>query len=222
MPQEKNKLYWNILDKKRISLLPKLKFLKDAGFYLAGGTALALQIKHRTSVDFDFYSENDFDSQKIHQLFQSQNSKKLLVDTITENTLIIEIDNISISLFTYKYPLLKPFIISEELQLASLEDIAAMKLIAIIQRGVKRDFIDLYFLSQRFNLEKIMNLTKTKYAGFNKYLACQALAYFKDAEDDKKQKREMEMIIPAKWEDIKKYFLQNVHALKTQWAQYEK
>ncbi|MEW6089201.1 MAG: nucleotidyl transferase AbiEii/AbiGii toxin family protein [bacterium] len=221
MAQKKLKLHWEILDKKRIDLLPKLKFLKDAGFYLAGGTALALQIKHRTSVDFDFYSENDFDSQKIHQLFQSQNSKKLLVDTITENTLIIEIDNISISLFTYKYPLLKPFIISDELQLASLEDIAAMKLIAIIQRGVKRDFIDLYFLSQIFGLGKIMNLTNKKYAGFNKYLACQALVYFKDAEDDKKQKREIEMIAPIEWEDVKKYFLQEVNKLKAQWAQNE-
>lgn len=218
MTRKKATLYWEILDKKRIALLPKLRFLKDAGFYLAGGTALALQIKHRTSVDFDFYSENDFDSQKIHQLFQSQNSSKLLVDTITENTLIVEIDNISISLFTYKYPMIKPFIISDELRLASLEDIAAMKLIAIIQRGVKRDFIDLYFLSMLFGLGKIINLTNKKYAGFNKYLSCQALAYFNDAEDDKKQKRELKMITPVKWEDVKKYFLHEVNKLKTQWA----
>lgn len=217
MTREKTELHWEILDKKRIALLPKLKFLKDAGFYLGGGTALALQIKHRTSVDFDFYNENDFDSQKIHQLFQLQNSNKLLVDTITENTLIIEIDNISISLFTYKYSMLKPFIITGELQLASLEDIAAMKLIAIIQRGVKRDFIDLYFLSLLFGLKGIMDLTNKKYAGFNKYLSCQALVYFKDAEDDKKQKREMEMVTPVKWEDVKKYFLQEVNKLKTQW-----
>ena len=53
-----------------------------------------------------------------------------------------------------------------------MEDIAAMKLIAIIQRGLKRDFIDLYFLGRSLGLEKIMSLTEIKYAGFNRYLAC--------------------------------------------------
>jgi hypothetical protein len=55
-----HKLHWDILGKKRLALLPKLKFLKGAGFYLAGGTALALQIGHRTSVGFDFYIQKRF------------------------------------------------------------------------------------------------------------------------------------------------------------------
>lgn len=134
---------------------------------------------------------------------------------MAENTLILEINTIGLSFFTYAYPLVKPLIISEHLNLASLEDIAAMKLIAIVQRGVKRDFVDLYFLSELLGLEKIMNLTKKKYPGFNKYFAYQALVYFKDAEE--KQTREIETLASFKWEDIKKYFEIQVMQLKRKW-----
>lgn len=216
----KLKLHWDIFDKKRLALLPKLKFLKSEGFYLAGGTALALQIKHRISVDFDFYNQSKFDSAKIYQMFQAQKSTKLLLNTILKDTLILEINNIGISLFTYNYLLLKPPFVSNYLNIASLEDIAAMKLIAIIQRGVKRDFIDLYFLSNILGLEKIADLTKKKYPGFNRYLACQALVYFQDAE--KKQAREMEMFKPPEWKKVKKYFTSEVANLKRKWSQNEK
>ena len=115
--------------------------------------------------------------------------------------------------------MLKPFVISEYLNIASREDIAAMKLIAIIQRGIKRDFVDLYFLSQLFGLERIMDLTKKKYPGFNKYLACQALVYFKDAEETKT--REIEMLKPLGWEDVQRYFVSEVTQLKRKWNRYE-
>ncbi|RKY40602.1 MAG: hypothetical protein DRP81_09195, partial [Candidatus Omnitrophota bacterium] len=58
-------MYWSILDKKQREILKKIGFLKKYGFYLAGGTALALQINHRTSLDFDFYTEKKFDSRKL-------------------------------------------------------------------------------------------------------------------------------------------------------------
>jgi len=217
---ERTNLQWDILDKKRRALLPGLKFLKNRSFYLAGGTALALQIGHRISVDFDFYNQNKFNPAKIYQDFQAQKPGKILLGNTAENTLFLEINNIAVSFFTYSYPLLKPLITSENLNIASLEDIAAMKLIAIIQRGVKRDFIDLYFLSQIFGLEKIMNLTKKKYAGFNKYLACQALVYFKDAQGE--QAAEVELIKPLSWEKVKKYLEAEVGQVKRRWNPHEK
>src|SRR3989338_5215683 len=103
-----NQLQWNILDKQRLALLPKLEFLKNKGFYLAGGTALALQIGHRISVDFDFYNRDGFDSNKIYQKFQKQKPIKLLLDTTAEDTLILEVNDIGISLFGYNYLLVKP------------------------------------------------------------------------------------------------------------------
>jgi len=131
----------------------------------------------------------------------------------------LEIDNVGVSLFTYNYPALKSILESEYLNIASLEDIAAMKLIAIIQRGVKRDFIDLYFLSRLLGLEQIMDLTKKKYPGFNRYLASQALVYFADAEAP--QKRETRMIESVEWKDIKKYLEAEVMRLKKQWSKNE-
>jgi hypothetical protein len=212
-------LVCDILSRGRRDLLPKLKFLKNSGFYLAGGTALALQIGHRISVDFDFYNQNNFSPNKIYQVFQAQKPSKILLGNTAENTLILEINDIAISLFTYDYPLLKPLITSENLNIASLEDIAAMKLVAIIQRGVKRDFIDLYFLTQIFGLEKIMSLTKKKYAGFNKYLACQALVYFKDAQGDRAE--EVALTKPVTWEKVKKYLEAEVGQVKRKWSKHE-
>ena len=66
----KSELHWDILGKKKVAVLPKLKFLKDRGFYLAGGTALALQIGHRLSADLDFCNPGIFDSEKILDEFQ--------------------------------------------------------------------------------------------------------------------------------------------------------
>lgn len=59
-------MFYNILDQKRLALLPLFKSFKE-GFYLAGGTALALQIGHRDSVDFDFFSEEDIDTKELFE-----------------------------------------------------------------------------------------------------------------------------------------------------------
>jgi len=199
---KRTKLYWEILDKKRTTVLPNLKFLKDAGFYLAGGTALALQIKHRVSVDFDFYNQREFDSEALLEDFQETSNKIILIQK-AKDTLIVKIRGIEASLFTYRYRLIKPTIETKFLYLASLEDIAAMKLITIIQRGIKRDFIDFYFLIKRFGLKKIFQMTQKKYPPFNKYLGLQAIAYFDDA--DKSVSAEITMLEPVNWQDIKDF-----------------
>lgn len=196
-------LHWDIFDKKRLALLPKLVFLKSAGFYLAGGTALALQIRHRKSLDFDFYNPQIFDSEKILSTFQ-KNSKDVILIQKAENTLIAKMEGIEISLFTYPYKLLKKLIETQYLNLASIEDIAAMKLIAIIQRGIRRDFTDLYFLIKLLGLKKIFQLTEEKYPPFNKYLGLQALTYFGDAEKES-LKRKVVLFQPATWNEIKKF-----------------
>ncbi len=154
---------------------------------MAGGTGIALQIKHRTSIDFDFYIPKEFDAAKIYRQFQEQKPKKILLDTMAKDTLLLELNDIGISLFTYPYPLLKILTESDYFNLASLEDIAAMKMIAIIQRGIRRDFVDLYFLIEKVGLEKIFRFAKKKYPGFNEYLALQALACFGDAEVEDKE-----------------------------------
>lgn len=194
---------FDILDKKRRTLLSRLAFLKTHNFYLAGGTALALQLAHRVSVDFDFYRKQEFDSQKIFQEFQEHFGRDDLVQIhIDKGFLSLSINNIELSFFLYKYPLVKPLIKTEYVNLASPEDIGAMKIIAISQRGLRRDFIDIYFLLQKFTLNKLLNVAEKKYKGFNKYLALRGLIYFKDADKDRGARVKLLKFVP--WARVKK------------------
>ncbi len=194
--------YQNILTKSQKDLLPKLKFLKDNEFYLAGGTGLALQLGHRTSADFDFYSQKSFNPQKL--VFQIERSlKPVKVVQIQEDTLILKYKDIIISLFLYPYPLLKPLLDLDWVSVAALEDIAAMKLVAITQRGTKRDFIDLYYLIKKLGLVQILELSKQKYKEFNQYLALQALLYFSDADKENLSVREIRSKKRLNWDEVK-------------------
>lgn len=95
--------------------------------------------------------------------------------------------------------------------LASLEDIAAMKIIAISQRGKRRDFIDIYFLIEIFGLKKIIDITIKKYPMFNIYVGLQGLVYFKDADDDIKK---ISLLKNLDWEEVKSYILKEVNKVK--------
>ncbi len=201
-----------ILDKKRIGLLKKLGFIEKYGFYLAGGTALALQIGHRDSLDFDFYTEKKFDSQKLREEFDKR-FEKVQEIYIAEGTLGLEVDGIGVSFFKYPYPLIRPLEKMESICLASKEDIAAMKIIAISQRGKRRDFVDIYFLITEFGLEKIIEFVKEKYPMFNIYVGLQGLVYFKDADEDPEKGR-FRLLKEVEWEGVKDYILKETNKIK--------
>jgi hypothetical protein len=207
-----SKLYFSILPKPQIKLLKKLGFLKKYGFYLAGGTALALQIGHRTSLDFDFYTQKNFDSRRLREEFEEK-FKKVEEIYIAEDTLGLSVDNIGVSFFRYPYKLIKPLKEIEGIKIAALEDIAAMKILAISQRGRRRDFIDIYFLIKKFGLKKIMKFVKKKYPMFNIYLGLQGLIYFKDAEEDPEKGR-FKLIKDVSWRELKKFILKEVFEYK--------
>ncbi len=147
-------MFYHILDKNRLQIISKFKnFKKD--FYLAGGTALALQIGHRDSIDFDFFTEKDIDQKKLFaEIKQIFKKSKILKVQEEKNTLTVILDEkIKLSFFTYKYKLIKKLIQTESLNLASIEDIACMKLAAITSRAVNKDYIDLYFILQNIKLK---------------------------------------------------------------------
>jgi predicted nucleotidyltransferase component of viral defense system len=179
---------------------------------LAGGTALALYIGHRVSIDFDFYTPEGFDSQKILRKFEKSKIAVNLIQT-QEDTLIFKANGIEISLFTYPYRLAMPLTKAEYLDMASLEDIAAMKIVAIIQRGIRRDFIDLYFLIKLLGLKKIFRACEKKYLSFNKYLALQALTYYDDA-DKAASGQNLAMLKRVSWEETKKFITASVKEFK--------
>ena len=206
-------MFLEVLDKKRKKLLSQLIFLRKYGFYMAGGTALALQLGHRTSLDFDFYTEKKFDNEKLlRELGKRFKDIKLIQNP--EQTLIVKINRKEISFFHYPYPLIYSLVRNKEIPpLASKKDIAATKVMAIIQRGTKRDFIDIYFLIKEFGLKEIFEIANKKYPSFNKYLALQALTYFEDAEKEKK-KRKVTYIKEVNWPKIKDFLIKTVSDFK--------
>jgi hypothetical protein len=179
-------MFYNILDKKRINILPFLKFFKK-DFYLAGGTGLALQLGHRDSIDFDFFSPNEINTEKlflnIKNVFKDYSIK---IVQNTKNTLTVLIDqNIKLSFFTYNYDLIEELIDEPYIKIASIKDIACMKLSAIVSRASIKDYIDLYYILKEIPLEVIIDCLKKKMPELEINLVLKSLIYFKDVKQEK-------------------------------------
>ena len=175
-------LHWNILDDKRRAILPLFEGFSNDGFYLAGGTGLALQLGHRDSIDFDFFKEGDFDtSLLIEKILKIFGSEKVVVTQQEENTISCLIDgSIQLSFFGYHHSLLQPVIKTDYFDIASVIDIGCMKLSAITSRYVEKDYIDLYFILQGLPLSEFLENFVKKYPSFDKTLILKSLVYFDD------------------------------------------
>ncbi len=117
----------------------------------------------------------------------------------TANISILLINNIKVDLVNYPYPWIRPFGNAERLRLASLEDIGAMKLAAVTGRGTKKDFIDIYFLLQRFSLANLISFYNQKFADGSTFMVLKSLTYFEDADLDEKPI----MLKIIEWESVK-------------------
>ncbi|MEI7463586.1 MAG: nucleotidyl transferase AbiEii/AbiGii toxin family protein [Candidatus Taylorbacteria bacterium] len=175
-------LHLNILDEKRQAILPLFKDFSKDGFYLAGGTGLALLLGHRDSIDFDFFKEGDFDTdiliENISKIFTSH---KLTVTQKEINTVSVLIDeNIQISFFGYHHSLLMPLIKADHFDIASIIDIGCMKLSAITSRYTEKDYVDLYFILQSVTLTELLENFIKKYPNFDKTVILKSLVYFDD------------------------------------------
>jgi predicted nucleotidyltransferase component of viral defense system len=178
-------MFYNILDKKRIDLLPSFRFLKKS-FYLAGGTALALQIGHRDSIDFDFFKEGDIDTSKLFGELREVFENHVILKVQEErNTLGVVIDDtIKVSFFGYKYKLIDNTIDEENLTLASMNDIGCMKLSAITGRASNKDYIDLYYILQNIALADLLKKSSEKFPDLDRNLILKSLVYFDDIVDE--------------------------------------
>jgi len=183
-----------------LKLVSKISIVKKS--YLAGGTALALHLGHRFSVDLDFFTQEVFDEKTLSgELNQLPEYKE---DGTAWRTVWGKVGKTKFSLFYYQYPLIKKTITFEGIQILQKEDIAAMKIHALEDRGVKRDFFDLYFLAKEFTLEQMLKFYDQKYGILKDhlYIIIRSLKYFQDAEEDDDPK----MIEKVSWEEIKKFF----------------
>lgn len=170
-----------------------------SSFYLAGGTSLALQIAHRQSVDFDFFTEADFNNREIIDTLRDLGRFELFSEA--NNTINGLLNDVRISFFKYRYPLLKPPHKYGAITIADMLDIALMKLEAISGRGSRKDFIDLYFLLRHFSLAELFEKYPLKYGIeiSNHYHLLKSLVFFEDAEREPMPK----MFDKVAWEDIK-------------------
>lgn len=206
-----SEIYLNILGNKRLKVFKQLGFTNELKMYLTGGTALALQIGHRTSVDFDFYTQKKFKKGELRQIFKiNLKGCKLKVVRDIDNTFEINVNDIYSSCFYYPYKLIKKEIEVENIRIASIEDIAAMKVIAISQRGKKRDFIDMYYLIKLFGLPRILTLTKKKYPEFDIYNGLKGMIYFQDADNDSEISRVKIFDKDLKWRRVKEFIKKEV------------
>lgn len=183
-------------------------FFSSGGWYLAGGTSLALQVGHRRSVDLDFFTpEESFDEKKIEETLSKLGDWK--TTSMDRGTVYGELDRAKISLIAYPFiKFSQPFLKIGTVSLVKPEDIAAMKIVAISQRGKKRDFFDLYWISLNIqDLKKSIESAQDQYqVKQNPVHILKSLVYFADAEDDPMP----DIYFKATWKEVKNFFIHQI------------
>ena len=170
----------DILTKTQAGLLPLIKQF-SASFYLVGGTALALQLGHRRSIDFDLFTNRPFDNLHLRSLIKKHHTiNRTLIETKTEFTLFV--DNIKITFYHYHYPIKHLISFDKIITMPDPLTIAAMKAFALGHRAKWKDYVDLYFILQHHSLKKIVSKAHKYYTAgeFDEKLFRIQLAYHTD------------------------------------------
>ena len=166
-------------------LLPYLENFND--YYLSGGTALALQIGHRVSIDFDFFSDNQIPKTlyvQVKKVLQDNTTTRLVVNNSSELTIFA--NDIKITFLYYPFPLINPLVNLRGLKLPTIQELAAIKAYTIGRRGEYKDYIDLYYLlnDKHTSLVEILELARKKYKNdFNDRLFLEQLIYLDDVNE---------------------------------------
>jgi len=195
-------LYKETISPQTLELLIRLQqkeYLK--GFYLVGGTALALQIGHRTSVDIDLFSDFSFDTGYVLENLSADFGFTLFFSAA--NTVKGSIGGVQVDILAHRYPYISPLVIHDNIAMLSTEDIIAMKLNAISISGQRvKDFIDIYYLLKSYSVSDMIGFYKKKYALFNEVNVLKSLVWFEDIDQS-----DWPVLIQnpeLKWAEIKK------------------
>ena len=162
-----------------LKALMRLPILRE--MRLVGGTALALQYGHRRSVDLDFFGHTTEDTDELTEAIREEIGHVQLISA-SKRIKVYNIQNVKVDVVNYDYPWIDDVVVEEDLRLASPKDIAAMKVNAIIGRGTKKDFIDIYYLLQHFTFDELLRLYLMKYPDGSEYRALLSMSYFADAD----------------------------------------
>jgi hypothetical protein len=172
---------FEILDAERKAMcLGLLQFKND--FYLAGGTGLALQVGHRISEDFDFFTEQPFDNdnllKRVGLIFPGDSLTQLQNEP---RTLTLLIRGVKISFFCIDSPPVTPLEEVEYFRIASIQEIGIFKLLALPRASFK-DYVDLFFILQHCSLKDLLDLARRKYPDFNEALYLKAFLSYSDVD----------------------------------------
>jgi Nucleotidyl transferase AbiEii toxin, Type IV TA system len=202
------------LRSRQLEVLPNLaRAASRRGFYLAGGTAIALHLGHRHSVDFDWFRQPILENPLELARELQEEGIPFVTGWTRRSTLYGTVRGVRVSFFQFRYRLLRPLILWPEAgcHLASLEDLACMKLSAISQRGSRKDFVDLFALGQHgFSLQRMLGWYQEKFEVDDVVHLLYALVYFDDADAEPKPS----MIWKVNWREVKETLRQWVKSLE--------
>lgn len=201
-------LYYRTVYPETLQLLKRFQEIDYlSNFRLVGGTALALQIGHRISIDLDLF---EFSEKEVAPILSHIDSLgKINIINHSSKILTLFVDDIKVDFVSYKYDFLKPIELVDNIRLASIEDIASMKLAAITNRGAKKDFIDLFFLLNTFTLAQMYELYFSKFPDVSNFLVTKSLTFFDDADAEPMPK----MLVPISWNEVKAKIVLEVSTL---------
>jgi hypothetical protein len=207
------KYYKETLSSPQFKLLKRLgPLLSENGFYLAGGTAIALMLGHRKSIDLDWFSPVKLRKPALWADKIKASGMIPLAVNVDEGTFYATIGGVRISIIEYPYAMISPSVESKAAgcTLASLDDLACMKLSAIASRGSKKDFIDIYALAKKHSsLQQMMSMYKKKFPEADLFPVLRGLSYFDDADKERMPR----MLWKLSWKKVKEEILSELKKL---------
>jgi hypothetical protein len=192
-----------VLDPDMLALSRKMEFLKRFSFYLAGGTGLALQLGHRKSFDFDFFTPADFSPEELSSRIGRQHLAAQ-GEIRSHGTLHCILEGTKTSFIVYNTSLNFPLLQFNSLYIADWRDITVEKLRVVADRGQKKDYYDLYFGLMLLGIDALTELSVTKFGkSVNYFHLLKGMTYFDDAE---KNPEPMVFDKSVTWNDVKHFF----------------
>jgi hypothetical protein len=180
------------------------------GWTLAGGTGLAMSLGHRVSEDFDFFRTTVLEPSRLLEALRGLGSCEVLQEE--DRTLTVLLRGIKLSFFLVRDPFLFPAVAYSFFRIADVRDIALMKLAAILNRGSRKDFVDLYSILRRgLGLQELFSWLPAKYGPgrVNEYQLLKSLCYFEDAEQEPLPR----LLEPFDWRECKAFFQREARAI---------
>jgi hypothetical protein len=203
-------LHTETIDQPTLELLKKLQNKEYLnGFFLVGGTALALLYGHRKSNDIGLFSDFSFDVGYLLEKLSADFQFRLFFSA--ENTIKGSINGIQIDIIAHRYPLIGSPVVVKGISILAVEDIVAMKLNAIVVSGQRvKDFIDIYYLLEEFSLADLISFYKQKYTQYNEVNVLKSITWFNDVvmEDWPVILKDRNL----KWEKIKKRIIRETES----------